>query len=295
MNKTLKGVLLTLASALCWGLSGVSGECLMRSGDITSKYLVSVRLLSSGIILMVHQSIKHKKQIFDIFRSKRDAFDLLVYSILGIMLCQFTYFYTIEHSNAGVATILQYTAPVIIMAVTCFCEKRLPRAIELICVTMAIAGVFIIATHGNINTLAMSKRALVVGLISAVTVVIYSLQPIRLMKKYSPLYMLSWAFVIGGIILAIVFKLWEYEPHLTLSGVGLVAVTSIVGSIFGYALYLCGVKNIGGTKACLIGSVEPISAAVFSAVFLGTDFTLFDIIGFVLIVTTVVILSFDKQ
>ena len=69
---------------------------------------------------------------------------------------------------------------------------------------------------------------------------------------------------------------------------------TLKGVLLTLASALCwGLSGVSGE--CLIGSVEPISAAVFSAVFLGTDFTLFDIIGFVLIVTTVVILSFDKQ
>lgn len=295
MNKTIKGILFTLLSGICWGLSGVAGESLMKSGDISSSWLVPVRLLSSGVILMLYMIPTKKKQIFDIFKNKRDIIDLLIYAICGIMLCQYTYFFTIQHSNAGTATILQYVAPVLVMVVTCVGSKRFPRGIEIVCVAMAMTGVFVIATHGNINTLAISPKALTVGLISAITVVVYSLQPVRLMKKYSPFYLLAWSFTIGGIILAVVFRLWRYTPELNLVRIGLVAVTAIPGSILGYGLYLQGVKRIGGAKACLIGSAEPVSAALFSSLFLGTDFTRHDIAGFVLIIVTVVVLSFEKE
>lgn len=295
MNKTLKGVMLTLFAGICWGLSGVAGECLMLDGDITAKWLVPVRLLSSGVLLMIYQIFVHRSRIFEIFIQRRNTVDLLVYAICGIMLCQFTYFFTIEYSNAGTATVLQYVAPVIVMAVTCIRERRMLRCIEAVCVAMVLTGIFVLATHGNINSLAMSGKALTAGLISAVTVVIYSLQPARLMKQFSPLYLLAWAFIIGGVVLAVVFRLWEYHPQLTLERVGLVSVTSVVGSIFGYALYLLGLKSIGGARACLIGSVEPVSAAAFSAVFLGTGFTACDIVGFVLIIATVVILSFESD
>ena len=294
MTKTIKGVLLTLLAGVFWGLSGVAGECLMADGDITAAWLVPVRLLSSGLILFVYQLCLCKGSFFDIFKTKANIFDLLIYSILGIMLCQFTYFYTIQYSNAGTATVLQYIAPVLIMAFTCIIEKRLPKIIECICVFMVMAGVFLLATHGDINSLAMSPKALVVGIISAFTVVVYSLQPARLMKQYSPFYMLAWAFIIGGVVLSLVFRLWEYTPYLNITRIGLVAVTSLVGSIGGYALYLNGIRLIGGTKACLIGCVEPVSAAVFSAMFIGTDFVVWDIVGFVLIISTVVILSVEK-
>lgn len=295
MSKSLKGILFTLLAGICWGLSGVAGERLMLEGDITAKWLVPVRLLSSGIILMTHQIIVHKKGIFDVFKSRKNVFDMFIYAVFGIMLCQFTYFYTIQHSNAGTATVLQYMAPAIIMVVTCIGERRMPRLTEGICVVMVLSGVFILATHGDVSSLAMSPIALVVGIISAFTVVIYSLSPANLMKQFSPLYLLAWAFVMGGGILAIIFRLWEFSPHLNLARIGLVAVTSVVGSIMGYALYLLGVKNIGGAKACLIGSVEPVSAAFFSALFIGTEFAFLDIAGFVLIILTVIILSKDKK
>lgn len=295
MSKSIKGILFTLLAGICWGLSGVAGERLMLEGDITAKWLVPVRLLSSGIILMIHQIIVHKNGIFDVFKSRKNVFDMLIYSVLGIMLCQFTYFYTIQHSNAGTATVLQYIAPAIIMVVTCIGERRRPRFIEGICVLMVLSGVFILATHGDVSSLAMSPIALVVGIISAFTVVIYSLSPANLMKQFSPLYLLAWAFVIGGGILAIIFRLWEFSPHLNLARIGLVAVTSVVGSIMGYALYLLGVKNIGGAKACLIGSVEPVSAAVFSALIIGTEFAFLDIVGFILIILTVIILSYERK
>lgn len=295
MNTTLKGVLLTLLAAVCWGFSGVAGEILMADGDITSAWLVPVRLLSAGVILIVHQFLTNKSHIFDIFKTKRDIIDLLVYSILGIMLCQYTYFYAIQYSNAGTATVLQYISPVIILALTCFAEKRIPHIKETMCVAMALLGVFIIATHCNFSSFAMSKRALVVGLISAVAVVIYTLQPVRLMQRYSSLYLLTWAFVIGGAFLAVTLKFWRFHIELNFFRLCLVAVTSVIGSIFGYALYLCGLRTIGGAKACLICTLEPVSAAIFSAIFVHTAFTIHDIIGFSLIIITVAILSFDKQ
>ena len=96
-------------------------------------------------------------------------------------------------------------------------------------------------------------------------------------------------------MLAVIFRLWQYTPELNLVRIGLVLVTAIAGSILGYGLYLQGVKRIGGAKACLIGSAEPVSAALFSGLFLKTEFTKYDIVGFVLIIATVVILSFEKE
>ena len=56
-------------------------------------------------------------------------------------------------------------------------------------------------------------------------------------------------------------------------------------------MYLQGVKEVGPVKSSMLASVEPVSAALFSALWLGSSFTVTDIIGFVLILATVFILA----
>lgn len=294
MNKRL-GILLAIVGGICWGASGVAGQCLLQMGDITSHWLVPVRLTMSGVILIIYEAVMRGGKVFDIWKNRRDTFDMLVYALLGIMLCQYTYFYTIEYSNAGTATILQYVAPVLIMAVTCVMQKRFPYLSEIICIIFALLGVFVIATHGRLDGLAISPRALAVGLLSALTVVIYNIQPMRLMRKYSAVYLLAWALIIGGVVISLIFKPWESMPMLNVQRILLVSVTVVAGSIMGFSLYLTGASMIGAASASVIASVEPVTAAVMSVLFLGSPFTLFDFIGFALIISTLVILALSKD
>ena len=57
------------------------------------------------------------------------------------------------------------------------------------------------------------------------------------------------------------------------------------------AAYLWGVDRIGPVRASLIGSLEPIAATAFSALFMGTTYTGIDIVGMTLIVGAVVTIS----
>ena len=54
--------------------------------------------------------------------------------------------------------------------------------------------------------------------------------------------------------------------------------------VFAYMLYMQGVKDIGSVRASLIGTVEPVSATITSAVMLGTVFLPTDLIGFAMII-----------
>jgi drug/metabolite transporter (DMT)-like permease len=45
----------------------------------------------------------------------------------------------------------------------------------------------------------------------------------------------------------------------------------------------------------MIASVEPLAATVFTAILLGTKFTMIDIIGFLLIIATVILLAYKEE
>ncbi|MBQ5805944.1 MAG: EamA family transporter, partial [Lachnospiraceae bacterium] len=190
MSDTI-GILMTIAGGCLWGLSAACGQFLFDVKGATAKWMVPIRLILAGSLMLFYYIIREKKEAFRIWKKKRDAIDVMIYGLAGLMLCQFTYYYTIELSNAGTATVLQYISPVLIMILVCISEKRIPKIMEVVALVLAVLGIFLIATHGDIKHLAISKEALVIGLFSAWTVVIYNMQPKRLMRYYPTPYLLA--------------------------------------------------------------------------------------------------------
>ncbi|MBS5233357.1 MAG: EamA family transporter [Collinsella sp.] len=76
----------------------------------------------------------------------------------------------------------------------------------------------------------------------------------------------------------------KVTDELDAAGIEALAVFVVIGSFFAYMLYMQGVKDIGSVRASLIGTVEPVSATITSAVMLGTVFLPTDLIGFVMII-----------
>lgn len=287
------GVFITILGGCFWGLSGSCGQYLFEYKDVTSKWLVPVRLMIAGFTMLFYYIIREKKDAFRIWKKRRDAVDVLIYGICGLMLCQFTYFTTIELSNAGTATVIQYISPVIIVVLVCLAEKRLPKLVEIVSLFLAVAGIFLIATHGNVRQMVISKEALIMGLLSAGTVVLYNMQPRRLLLFYPTPYLLAWGMAIGGVVLALVFKPWEY--HYTIDLPFFLALVAIIflGSMVAFSLYMQGVKLIGPARASLYACVEPIAATILSAVWLKVPFAPIDLLGFAMIIATILMLGYS--
>ena len=183
MSSHQLGVLLTLVGGVLWGFSGVCGQYLFSQG-ISADFLVPYRLLLAGAFIVLYYAFKAPKAVFAPLTDVKLLAELLIYAILGLMMTQYAYFYSIELSNAAVATVIQYTAPVLILAIICLKERRAPRPLEILALLCAMLGVFFLATHAQISALVISPKALFWCLLSAVCVCVYSLAPTRLNATY---------------------------------------------------------------------------------------------------------------
>ena len=294
MSDRVKGACLTMGGAACWGISGCMGQYLFTREGMDSTWLVPIRLLLAGLLLCGFYFVKDRKQLFapwDWKADPRNAVDLLVYGLAGVSCCQFLYFLTIQLSTAGVATILQDLSPVLILLVVCVQQRRAPRLFEVGSIVLALAGVFLLTTHGSLTSLAVRPAALVAGVVCAGTVVIYTMTPKRLQAQYPTPMLQGWAFLLGGALFHLVFRPWRAGYLPSAVGVLGIAVVVVVGNVLAFSLYMSGVPLIGAQRASLYSFAEPVTAAVISTLVLGSPFTGWDALGFVCIFAMLVLLS----
>lgn len=289
------GLAITAAGAVMWGLSGCFGQYLFQQKGIDAAWLVSVRLLVSGILLTAAGFMLHGKGNLTIFKNKRDTFRLVRFAFLGLWFCQFTYFYAVQHSNAGTATVLQTTAPVLILLVECLRDKRAPRAFDLGTIAAVLCGVFLLSTHGQPGSMALSNSALFYGLLSSVAAACYSMMGASLLPRYGVYQTVGWGMLISGIAFALVIKPWNTLPPLDAATLISLAGVVILGTTLAFALFLQGASIIGPLPAMLVGSLEPLVAIIVAVTFLDSPFVFADAIGVVIILGAVTLLGLRQS
>lgn len=287
----LAGALLSVFGGVCWGCSGSVGQYLFRHEGMDSRWLVPIRLGSAGVILFVYCLFRYGRRLFGPWRNQTLRRDLLLYGLAGVSGCQFLYFLTIQLSSAGIGTILQDLAPIMVLLWTCLIGRRGPRRREVLCIALAIGGVTLIVTHGDPAHLAVPPTALLTGVLSAVCVMIYNVAPVRLLRRYPVSVLQAWAFLGGGLSLSLIFRPWTRHYVPTAAGWAGIAFVVLIGNVLAFNCYATGVKLAGPQKAVLYGFAEPVTAAVISATLLGSVFTLWDAAGFVMIFLMMVLIS----
>ena len=132
LNSRAKGILLVIVGTMLWGISGTVAQFLFQQKGFDTEWLVVVRLLISGFLLLLYGYIKKDKNIINIWKSKEDSIKLILFGAIGMLGVQYTYFAAIKHGNAATATILQYLSPVIITCYLIIRNKKLPNIKQLI-------------------------------------------------------------------------------------------------------------------------------------------------------------------
>jgi drug/metabolite transporter (DMT)-like permease len=290
-----KGFFLALNSALLWGVSGTCVQFLFQHRYINTEWLVTVRLLVSGFLLLCYASSQQHLPIFKIWKNKQDAISLLLFAIVGMLAVQYTYFAAISFSNAATATILQYIGPVIIASYMAVRSKKAPTVSEGIAILLTLAGTFLIVTHGSFKSLSLSGLALFWGIASAFALATYTLLPIGLLKRYDSAIIVGWGMLIGGLVFSCIHAPWKPIGNFDTTTLLLITFVILFGSLIAFCSFMVSVKLIGPTNASLLSCTEPLSSTVLAVIWLNVPFGIYDWLGTALILITIVLLALNEK
>ena len=280
---------MTLFAGIAWGMSGASGQYLMAHG-MGVLALTDLRLIVSGTLLLLMSSLFNRDQLRAFFKEKSNYVKIVIFAFVGL-LNQFSYLQAIALSNAGTATVLQYLCPVIILVYICLKNRTAPTASEVTSIVLAMAGTFLIATHGQWNQLSVTPLGLFWGIFSAFTYAIYIMLPIKLIQTYGSLTVIGVGMVIAGVILFPMSGLTTLQLEYGVDILAALTGIILIGTVISYTMFLKGTSYIGPVKSSLIAAVEPISAVFFAFLIMNEHFYGIDFVGMAMILGAVVLIS----
>ena len=126
-KRTLRGFLCAALGGVCWGASGTVGQYLFTRQGVDSGWLTVVRMFLAGVVLLGGALVRHRPQLRAIWSDRRDALRLVLFSVGGLMTCQYTYLAAIRYSNSATATVLQYMGQALILLWVCLRARKPAR------------------------------------------------------------------------------------------------------------------------------------------------------------------------
>ena len=297
MDKQSKSRLWTVLAALAavmWGISGLFAESLFKvSSKITPIWLTQIRLIISGIVLLIIATVLHQKP-FSVLKDKKNTFHIIAYGIFGLLPVQVFYFIAIEMANASIATILQFIGPFFVLTYLAVTHQQVLRRLDVLAAILAFIGVFLLSTHGNFNQLAITPLALLFGLLSALGEASYTLIPVKLVKRVSSLVVTGWGMLLAGIGLMLVYPQFTSIPNTLRVWLDVSAII-IIGTIIPFQIMANALRYVKPSNVSLLDEFETLSATVGSVLVFGLVMSGMDWLGTFLVIGSVLALNFTPK
>lgn len=291
MNR-LKGIFMITIGSMFWGATGPMMEWMLHHTKMTPEFMLSVRLIIAGVIILSILSWK-KQNVWTIWQNKSWSIQLIVFSVIGMLGLQYTFVKTIEVSNAVMATLLQFLAPIFIIFYLSFVVKKVPPKAQIVGMIGTLVGLFLLLTNGSFSSLEVSGLTLIWGVALGFTYAFYTLYPARLQQEWGVLLIIGWGMIISGFLLAIKAKLWATDEWTLLQDLSVVfmMLSLVVLGATAFILFLSSMKYISPVETSVLSSIEPLTAIVISAVWLQAFLKGWQLTGAIIMLVFVVYLS----
>ncbi len=279
----LIGLLLVIVGGVSWGASGTLADYMFLTQHVPVVWVVGIRMILAGILLLLTYKITAGGSIFSIWHSKNDAILLICFAIFGMLMSQFSYLSAVRYGNAATATVLQFTAPVFIILYYSISRRKLPVRLDVVSIILAAVGTYLLATKGDFGSLTISKLGLFFGICAGIAGANCTIIPIKLLNKYDPKLVCGWAMFLGSLPIQPVVVM--NTPHIKINPTlifELIFIT-IIGTMIAYLFYVASLNYLKPVVTGTLSSFEPLTAAILSVLFLHLNITFVEVIGGLLI------------
>ena len=293
-KKIFKGTLYSLLSGLIWGICGILGEYFFAHYQVSSGWITSMRLLVAGSLVLVLSAFQLHSRLLDIWKDKKNYLPFLAYAILGIFSVQFFFYLCVEYSNATTATILQFISPVFILFYNRIVYQKKASITAILYVLIAMLGVFLMATKGDLSKLSMTPLALVTGLLSAVGVMFNVILPQRFARDYGFVPTVGWGMLLAGVFSNFLYPVHQITFQLDVTSFLICFTIAVFGTAFAFFLSMKAVLLVSPLVVSVVSASEPLSSALLSVLFLGMVLDGFLALAMILIIVPMVFLSIEE-
>ncbi|MCI1984978.1 MAG: DMT family transporter [Lactobacillus sp.] len=285
MTEKQKGLVCAILGPVLWGVSGNVAQWLFDDCGLRPDWLVAVRLLGAGALLMGWCLATRRTETLAVVRQPHLLGQALAFGVFGVLISQFTYFAGVAATNAPTITVLQYLGPLFIVVYLALKHWHWPRRIDVLSLAIAFMGILLLVTHGHLGSLALSPAGLAWGIGAGLGAALYTLLPIHILRVVDAPIVVAWAMLFAGVLLSPAI-VWLAPAHITLPIILGIAYVTVFGTLFAYLLYLQSLTALRPTQVGMLNVFEPLTATVVAILCFHSHFGLAEVVGGLLVLST---------
>ena len=292
-----RGVFFATLAAFLFALNGSVSKTVLASG-LSSQRLVELRSVGAALCFVLAVLVTRPGSLK---ARPREAAFLLTAGVIGIGLVQFFYFVAIGRLPVGIALLLEYLAPVLVVVWVRFVRRESVRSRIWAALALTVVGLVVVAEAWQ--GLSLDGLGVLAGLGAAASLAAYYLTSERGLGRRDPLSLAAWTFGAAAVFWSVVQPWWSFPwadvlravplpgplPDVDVPAYLLVVWVVVLGTVVPYGLILLALRTLGSARTGLLGMAEPVLAAGVAFVVLGEQLSVVQLLGGAVVLTGIVL------
>jgi drug/metabolite transporter (DMT)-like permease len=298
-SSTSLGLVIAVIAAVTFGMSGAFIKPLLEAGWSPAA-AVTLRALVGGIVLAPFAIVALRGRWSTLWHSR---WSVLTMALIGVAATQLVYFAAIQRIPVGTAILIEYTAPLLLVAFAWARSRRMPKVVVLIGSVIALVGLVLVVAPGGASHLDPLGLLFAVG--AAVGCAVYFVIAARPSTGLPPVALAASGLLIGAAALALVGLMGFVPftaPMLDVHMFGTMTpwwvpllIVGVVATGIAYAASITASQMLGSRLASFMGLLEVVAAALYAWILLGEDLTPPQLLGGVLILAGIAFVRAEKK
>lgn len=297
-HPALAGVWIALFSSAVFGISGSFATSLLEAGW-SSGAAVAARMAGAFIVLLVPTLVALRGRWGSVAANWKP---IALFGLFGVGVCQFAYFQAVARLDVGVALLLEYMAPVLIVLALWVHTRRVPRVLTIAGTLVSLAGLVLVLDLTG--TQRVDPVGILWGLGAAVGLAVYFFVTAKANETLPPLVLAAGGLLVGALLMVLlgVVRLLPFTATFGLVGFagfrtpwwvalgGLVVLATVLAYVSG----IMAARALGSKVASFISLTEVLFAVLWAWLLLGQMPAPVQLAGGVAIVCGVLLVRADE-
>ena len=277
---------LVFLAAFFWGTTATLARSVFRDQGVPAQTVVELRLAIAASLLFAWL-LTRARALLRI--EPRDRAYIAFLGLFGVAAVQGSYYYAISRLGVGLAILLQYVAPSLIVLWELVRGKR-PSPATVAAVLMALGGTALLVRGVDTSAVHASTFDWIVGASCAPVFAFYVLASKRAVTRYAPETVLAWTFALAAVFWACVTPPWRILAAGYPAAVWWrFAFLGVFSTLVPFRCFYAGLKRLPAAEAGVIATAEPVVAIVSAFLFLGEGLKPGQLAGAALVIVAAVL------
>ncbi len=295
------GAVMYLIAAFLFALNGSVAKAQIEAG-LSPAEVTEIRTIGCALLLLIYILIVNPGSL----KVRRTEIPfLLLFGVLAYALTPFLFFLSVELLPVAIASLLAFLAPVLVALWLRYVKHEAVGRSIWLSLVLVVGGLILVSQVWSGMTL--NPLGVFFGLLTAAALAAYLILGEAGARRRDVMSLAFWGFAIATVTWSILAPWWNFPWNLLTTTTSLfdgavtgipvwsLVIVMIAISVIPFVLVLMSLQRIGAQRGGILGTTEPLWAALLAFILLGEVLSPIQGLGGLVVLVGVIVAEFASQ